>query len=94
MVLQLAKKIKATSAALKLAALALAASLLFFARETNGSLALLGVNPDPFCIFDWAQYLLQTENRIIIEYTTMQYALQILSSLMIDAAAVHTMTLW
>lgn len=91
---QLLKKMKLTSSGLKLSAVVLTALFVWLCRGTNSSLSLLGVNPDAFCMFDWSHYLLQTENRIIIEYESLQYALQILSSMMIDFAAVHTMTLW
>lgn len=94
MVVQLSKKIKMTSSVMKLGAVCLAALVLILSRITNNSVALLGVNPDPFCIFDWSHYLLQTENRIIVEYESLQYAMQILSSMMIDFAAIHTMTMW
>lgn len=54
----------------------------------------LGRNPDPFCLYDHLQHVLQQENIVIRHKTGLAYTLQLLSSLMIDFAFLNSCITW
>lgn len=82
----------------KLLTVALAFAVLWMAKcepwDWLKDLKPLGINPDKFCIFDKVHYDLQDQNILIRHKTGLAYTLQLLSSMMVDAAFLNSCVTW
>lgn len=85
-----------TIVSLKFLSVLIGGAILVTVKNTDwlSSIKPLGINPDPFCIYDWGHDFLAPWNRIIVQYTSYQYIAEILSSFMIDGAFIHSLTVW
>jgi hypothetical protein len=85
-----------TVVSLKLVAVMIGGAILAIVKNTDWLSAIkpIGINPDPFCIYDLGHDVLAPWNRIIIQYVSVQYLAEILSSFMIDGAFIYALMIW
>lgn len=57
-------------------------------------LRILGLNPDPYCLFDYAHHFTQTENLVIRHYPSIAKPMLLVSSMMIDYTFVNALIVW